>query len=325
MPPGARRAVRVVLGWALALAAVGATTAWGMTTLRGRAFGPADSGNVRTVHVRLPNRPAWMPSSLAREIAASCIVKKVGFYDRALARRVYAKARANPWVQEVRHVRKILEDDGRTGVIEVDCRYRKPAAKVLVSDRYGTTRNGMVYVDDRGAVLPWAQAPKFICRIPAGGAKRGQVRTYASRQSVPPELCGSEVAVHYPVIRGVVAEPPAEGSVWHAEDLATGLRLLALIAPKPYADQITVIDVRNYAGRIDPQDTHLRMVAQVGRSRPTKILFGRFPIPNGPDYVVSPARKISFLDKYAAEHGGRLAGLNDHIKLQYDPYHVSFD
>ena len=41
--------------------------------------------------------------------------------------------------------------------------------------------------------------------------------------------------------------------------------------------------------------------------------------------MVSPERKISYLDQYAEDHGGNLAGVNRYIDLRYDELHVSLD
>ncbi len=100
--------------------------------------------------------------------------------------------------------------------------------------------------------------------------------------------------------------------------------MLRLVHNKPYANQITAIDVRNFAGRISRAEPHLRMYAQVGQGGSTDIRFGRFPLPGG-DYVISPERKLSYLDEYAEDHGGQLAGLNRYIDLRYDELHVSIN
>ena len=49
------------------------------------------------------------------------------------------------------------------------------------------------------------------------------------------------------------------------------------------------------------------------------------PIPGGGDYVVSPERKLSYIDQYVARNGGRLAGINTYLDLRYDQLHVSIN
>jgi hypothetical protein len=66
------------------------------------------------------------------------------------------------------------------------------------------------------------------------------------------------------------------------------------------------------------------MYAEVKGGQPTDIRFGRFPLPGG-DHVVSPERKLSYLDAYATDHKGLLAGINRYLDLRYDELHVSMN
>ena len=124
-------------------------------------------------------------------------------------------------------------------------------------------------------------------------------------------------------IDGVLTRPPRPGQPWNAPDLADGLRLCRLLRGRPYESQITTIDVRNHNGRIDVNEPHLRMYAQVGQGRRTAVVFGRFPLPDGLDYCVPPEDKFARLDDYVAKQGGRLAGVKDWIDLRYDEIQAS--
>ena len=62
-----------------------------------------------------------------------------------------------------------------------------------------------------------------------------------------------------PLIQGVEGTAPPPGAVWEAADLAAGMRLARLIAPEPFAPQITAIQVHNYGGRCSPRDTHIML------------------------------------------------------------------
>jgi hypothetical protein len=126
-------------------------------------------------------------------------------------------------------------------------------------------------------------------------------------------------------IDGVATPPPEPGKKWDAPDLADGLRLCKLLKGRPYESQITTIDVANYNGRISPADPDLRMFAQIGQGRPTKIRFGRFPAADGLDYCLSPEQKLANLDAYVQDNGGKLAGLKDWIDLRHDNVHVSIN
>ncbi|HDZ20569.1 MAG TPA: hypothetical protein ENH80_07790 [Phycisphaerae bacterium] len=321
MSPTSRRKIRKVIAWALALVVTIPTVVLGMGTLEHRIFGPGRAGGISRIHVRLPSRPAWMPDALARQIAASCIVPDVGFHATNLTVEVFRKVKANPWVAKVHWVRKSVCDDEMTGVVEVYCTYRKPVAKVLFSDELASMSQKEIYVDAEGVRLPAAQTPKFLARLPIGRTDETRTKTYAYFEAIPKRA--KVFDVHYPVIRAVASDPPPAGQPWRSDDLAAALRLLAMIVDKPYYDQITVVDVRNFDGRVAPNEPHLRLSAQIGRGRPTDIRFGRLPIPGGGDYVVSPQRKIAYLDSYAQQHDGQLGGLNDMIDLRYDQLHVS--
>ena len=95
------------------------------------------------------------------------------------------------------------------------------------------------------------------------------------------------------------------------------------MATKPYANQITVVDVRNYGSRISPDEPQLRMYAQVGGGGVTDIRFGHFSAGRGGDYNVAQTRKMSYLDDYVSRQKGRLAGVHSYLDLRYDELHVS--
>ena len=128
--------------------------------------------------------------------------------------------------------------------------------------------------------------------------------------------------VHYFRIDGASESTMRIGDTWPGEDVAAGLRLISLLARRPYANQVSVVDVRNYEGRISSEEPHLRLYAQSEQSKATDIRFGRFPRPGG-DFVISPERKMSYLDEYVKRHDGRLAGLNAYLDLRFDQLHVS--
>ena len=311
------RAATVVLVWGLVLGGVAAAGVWGLHRIENHLLGPDQAGQVDQVHIRLPNRPVWLPVAVARRIATDCTVPDVGFYDRDLLRIVHDKALASPWVRGVWSVRKHLSDDGRIGTIEIDCDYRKPLARVSLDHPRGGGRAIVIYVDVDGVRLPTGQVPTVVAKW-LDEDDTPVVRTYADGRSAPGDA--PRYQVHYPLITTMLREAPAAGEAFDDEALFDGLQLASLIAEKPYSDQITVIDVRNHGGRIDPNDPHLTMTAQIGRGQRTDILFGRFPRPGGVDVVIPTERKLAYLDDYAGKHGKRLAGLHGEIDLQYDHY-----
>ena len=126
-------------------------------------------------------------------------------------------------------------------------------------------------------------------------------------------------------IDGVATDPPEPGRKWDAPDLDDGLRLARLLKGRPYESQITAIDVRNHNGRISPIDPQLCFYAQVGRTRRTRVFFGRFPTPDGLDYCLAPEVKLSNLDVYVEDNRGKLAGLKEWIDLRHEQLYVSLD
>ena len=127
------------------------------------------------------------------------------------------------------------------------------------------------------------------------------------------------------MIGGVAADPPEAGRVWDAPDLADGLKLMKLIEGRPFFREITLIDVRNFDGREARGEPHLLMVAQLGKGGQTIVRFGRFPVEGIPDYCISPAQKLLYLDTYVRGNGGRLSGTNHTIDLRYDTAYVSLN
>ncbi len=317
-----RPGVHVSVWLAVAAAMVAGTVA--LSQAEAQMLGPNRNGEVAEIRIRLADRPAWLPSYVVRKVIASCRIGGRGFYDDGLVTKVHEDIAQSPWVRSVQSVRKRLcRDDrlGLIGVVEISCTFRRPVAAVRLDDRFGRASQSVAYVDRHGVVLPYGEVPKFIAKIPDRDG-RISTRTYATLQAAPPQA--KVYNAHYPLIKGVMQRPPAHGEAWASRDLHAGLRLLSLLADRPYANQITVVDIRNFDGRISQDEAHLRMLAQIGRSKPTTIVFGRFPNPRG-DWVISPERKLSYLDSYFTSHDQRLAGLNGQLDLRYDSLHVSRD
>jgi len=300
------------VAWVAAVVIVAVAAALGFSALEGRVLTGSIGTGPTAVRIVLSDRPAWMPGPLAAQLTAWLARGGLDYYNKRLTAAVFDRAKANPWVRQVIRVTKRRSDDPRVAVVEVQAVFRMPVAKIY-------TPTGYAYVDAEGVRLPAGQVPQWASADQSTPGVSG--RTYYLRRcDVPPRQRAWRI--HYILIDGVQAPPPPVGARWPGEDLAAGLRLIALIAAKPYAYQISAVDVRNYGGRLLDDQPHLRMYAQLGRSRPTDIRFGRFPRFDG-DYNVSPERKISYLDEYAADHGGRLAGINRYLDLRYDELHVS--
>ncbi len=279
-------------------------------------------GKPQAVRVVFSHRPAWMPAELERRIAEALVPPAERLEGASLARDIHAAALRNPWIAQLDHVLRRRGADPAVPVVEVSCRFRKPVARVWL----GTES---AYVDREGVCLPSEDVPKRMVLTGAWAPEsdrraspaRGALY-FISESDVPPAY--RPVGVHYVNILGVRADPPAVGGRWDGDDLAAGLRLIELLATRPYANQISAVDVRNHGGRISRSEPFLRMYAQLGRENPTDIRFGRFPAGKG-DYVVPPERKLAYLDAYYEDHDGRLAGLNRYLDLRYDQLHISLN
>jgi len=301
---------------ALIVIFVGATAVVALTTmekhvLARRATGPCE------FRLRMADRPTWMPESLARHLVLELTPAKAGLYDTDLPEKVHDLARDNAWVHKVTSIRRCPCDDPRVALIEIRAEYRKPIAFVQ-------TPYGREYLSEDGTHLPRHQVPRYVSRIKLTDGSQRQV-CFVDPVAVPPGV--RAWPIHYIRIHGVSAanaSPPGYGRKWPGADIAAGLRMVALVANEPCANQISIADVRNFGGRGSRDEPHLRFYARVGNGNATDVRFGKFPRPGG-DHIVPTERKLAHLRAYVARHNGQLAGLNDYIDLRFDELHVSIN
>jgi hypothetical protein len=317
MDPDRRRGGFFLAGWVVIgiLAAGGAVI--GMQTLQRRVVGQRYAGPGGAATVRVAHVPAWMPASLAKYVTEMITPQRASLSDPDLARKVYDLAMHNPLVRQANRVEVRPSAKGPGGVVEVDLEFRQPFARI----RSGADH---LYVDKEGFCLPAGLVPMYVLSLQDNQTRAVRQVCYQALGEVPEAWRSAARPIHYVTIDGVQKSPPPPGWKWPATDLDAGLKLIELISTKPYYAQIAVVDVRNHAGRISRNEPELRMYAQVGTGRPTDIRFGRFPKP-GSDWVVSPQRRMWYLDDYAANHNGMLAGINSYLELQYDNLHVSLN
>jgi len=62
------------------------------------------------------------------------------------------------------------------------------------------------------------------------------------------------------IIRGVATAPPHAGKTWDGSDVQAALKLLRILAPEPYSDQIPGVLVDNFNGRSDPRGSHIELL-----------------------------------------------------------------
>ena len=324
-----RAFARGTLAWTAILSISLPATLWALRSMERQLTAAENNGivadkaqvTVERIHYGIVGgRPDWIPLTTARQIVSSFIVPDAAYEDPDLTERVRKRAASNPWVSEVHGVTKQLTADPRIGTVRVHCAFRRPVAKLTFRNDAATTDETTLYVDTCGVRLPSSQVPKYEAWMVLAPGAKPRWMPLATRQDVPADA--PVRFIYYPLIRGVVAEPPRVGEQWRGGDIAAGLRLIKLITDRQYADQIAIMDVRNYDGRISPHEPHLRMWAQVDQEGMTDIRFGRFPVDVN-DYVVSPQRKLTYLDEYVRLNGGRLAGLHRYLDLRYDQGYAS--
>jgi hypothetical protein len=223
--------------------------------------------------VVLKNRPAWMTDFLAMQIAAG--VRPSGAhsaFDRKLLVDTTASLRANPWIRKVTAVRRVYGH--RPGdTLEIDCEYREPAALV---------RSGANYwlVDKQGVKLPEQYVAADIPKLIEAPDKRTHIR----------------------IIEGVRRPAPKAGNRWGGDDLAAGLRMVALLAGRPYTEDVYRVNVDNYEGREDVRAPHVVLVTRFG----TQVWWG---LPYSPDALddgmveVKTERKLAYMKGLFAEYG----------------------
>jgi hypothetical protein len=204
--------------------------------------------------VVLADRPYWMSPALAQQIIDS--VRPIGVhsvFDQQLLIDTAKVLQVNPWIAQVTQVRRAYVS-GPGDTLEVDCVYRVPTALVQWQDRYWL-------IDAEGYKLP---------------------EEYTSKQ-LPRATVGPDGRLSLRVIQGVRHAPAGSGQLWPGDDVAAGLELVKLLAGRPFAEELPMVDVSNFGGRRDSQAAQLVLITRYG----TQIRWGRPP--SAKDYFVEVA------------------------------------
>jgi hypothetical protein len=238
----------------------------------------------RPAKIVLVNRPAWMSDFLAEQIIRA--VRPAGIhstFDHQVLVDVGTILRTNPWVKEVRQVRRAF--DKKPGdTIEIDCEYRAPIALVHWKDYFWL-------VDGEAVKLPEQFTQDQLPRIVMGPNRKLNIR----------------------VIEGVQQAPVESGQKWAGADLEAGLDLVRLLHGQPYAEEIVKVDVSNFAGRNSQKDAQIVLVTKYG----TEIRWGR-PI-NSRDFFVevSANQKLKYMQQ-VYEQFHRVDGNFPWIDIRFD-------
>ncbi len=291
------------------LAAILVAAGWGMKKLESHVRAVSNATRTARVRLEVATRPAWMPAELSFRIAKSFALDRPADYDdKNLTNEIAAQAGRNPWVRQVRSVRKARDSKGRP-FVRVDCEFRKPAAMVAWGKHY-------FFVDELGVRLNDKDVPRWVAVVPGRNGQRARQEAFIEKADAP----GGNIPrpIQYIIIdldSRMDPAPPKPGKVWETEALVGhGLRLTALLKTLKVRNDTPQgfrIDARNHAGRLSTVAPHLAFWA--GNSY---FKFGRFP-QDRYHYNVSVDHKMEVLRNHIARHNGRLAGTPG-LDLQLD-------
>jgi len=258
----------------IALAATAAAVTWAMGSMRRFVLTrPAFAGS--SARIVIADRPEWMSDWLADQIHCELLDGASGTdwtFDSRLARRVHDAAARCPWVRRLHEVRiergpaNQADSLCAAGRIVVRADWRRPVAM-------GMGRNTDQYIDAQGFALP-----------------------------------AHQVRPDKPLMRiiGLAARAPRTGERWNGADVTAGLRMIRLLQTRPYADQITAVDVSNINLRQNLNDPAIRLVAVTGREM-TEIRFGDLPADGAPPVGPSIRRRLDNLEGWYNRNQQRLA------------------
>lgn len=179
--------------------------------------------------------------------------------DRNLAERLGA-ALADPRVGWVRAVERVRVEPN--GEVSIKCQFRQPMAWVR--------HQGHGYlVDVEGVRLPGTY-DLADCR---GGGML--------------------------LVEGVAADPPPVGAAWEGADLASALKLAALLTDRPFRHQLSSVIVANHNGRKDRSKPYIELSTELETSR---IWWGRAP---GEEFgtEITADQKITLLETMYRQWG----------------------
>ena len=248
----------------------------------------------RTPAVVLADKPAWMNDAWAAAVADAARPAGPSLPgDRDVLQSAAAALAECPWVKQVNSVRRTYRDAPGDTIV-LDCQYRTPAALVRWQDAYW-------YVDQDGVRLPE--------RLSAT-----QVRELTREGGRP----------LFRVIDGCGHAPDRPGHVWPGKDVQAGLELAVLLADKPYADQVTRIDVGNFDGRVNANESQINLVTRYN----TEVRWGQPPSSRAFFVEQRVDRKLDVMAQ-ACRQTGRVDMNLPWIDLRFDsptaPAHAALD
>ncbi len=237
--------------------------------------------------VVIKDQPVWMSKSLANQIISTVRPSTPFAPDnhQMLVDRATILA-GNPWVKKVNAVRRAYnEAPGDT--IEIDCEFRAPVALAKWQDSYW-------YVDSEGVRLPEKLSAEQVSLL------------------IKP---GTSPMFH--IIDGINSPPQGPGKVWPGGDIKAGIELIALLTsqnlPKQVSDQIVTIDVSNFGGKINPNESQINLLTRYK----TQVRWGQPPSSKAFFVELDVKQKLNYLVQ-ALKQTGRVDMNQDWIDLRFD-------
>lgn len=235
----------------------------------------------------LANRPPWMSDFLADQICT--LARPQGGYSvlsnqilKDVKNRLEGNVRSNAWIKQIHQLK--LEYTRRPGdTLVLDCEFRVPAALVHLDNYY-------YFVDNDGFQLPERYPAEHLHKVMYGPDGRLQFR----------------------IIEGVRSAAPFAGQRWAGDDFYAGLELAKVLYGKPYVEEVTRIDVSNFAGRQDPREAQIVL----GTTRNTQIRWGR-PYHSEDLAEVRAAQKLDYLQRIVQQYG-RVDADKPWVDLRFD-------
>lgn len=227
--------------------------------------------------------PAWMNGQIEEQILSAVRTDKPSQpTDRQTLEERAKTLAASPWVKQVKSVRRTY-GNGPGDTIEINAEFRTPVAMVRWENDYW-------YVDAEGVRLPEHFNSTQIRQMLAAGGRPT-----------------------FRIIEGVAHFPNETGKAWPGKDLRAGLELIALLSDKPYADQITRIDVGNYDGRVNANESQINLITRYD----TQVRWGQAPSSRAFFVEQRVDRKLEVLQQ-ACRQTGRVDMNLPWIDLRFD-------
>ena len=174
--------------------------------------------------VGLVDRPVWASNELVEKVCLSTGIHSDDFLlDESLPRTWAANLKANPWVKELRYLRKRY--DGR---LEIDCDLRLPIASVVKGTK-------VYYLDAQGVLLPAARLAGDQAHLVRLRGSDFELPKAGRAVSSPALRAGLELLT---LIKQVDERLPWQERVWA---------------------ELAVLDVANFRGRLNNADPHLTL------------------------------------------------------------------